>query len=188
MRAIVCMDLNHGIGYKNDLLYKNKQDMKNFIDRTIEIGCIIMGNNTFKSIGSKPLKERINVVICTDKTLIFDKDGKLNIWNFSNINAIATFFPQSMVIGGEQIYRAFEQYIDMYYVTEVLDDTKLSDTFFPSINKLNTMAQVIILETIATDIIPAFRYSLFLDKEKYKNNIENMILKGEYIYNYKMEL
>ncbi len=55
-----------GIGYKNELPWKIKNDMKHFKNITTrQPGCnvVIMGRKTWESIGKKPLNNRINIVI-----------------------------------------------------------------------------------------------------------------------------
>jgi len=187
MRAIACVDMNGGIGYKNNLLYRLSDDLRVFKAITINNGCVIMGNNTFKSIGSKPLQDRANIVICKDKTLVFDTDGNLKIWHFSNIALVSQLFPQAIVIGGEQIYKLFEPYIDYIYLTEVLDDVKQADTYFPLMDKVNNMAQLIVSQFVATDKRPAYNISIYIDKIKWKEQIDIMVASGEYIYNIGVE-
>lgn len=46
---IVCTDINGGIGYKNTLPWKHKQDMLNFKKLTRN-NHVIMGKNTFESL------------------------------------------------------------------------------------------------------------------------------------------
>lgn len=61
--AIMAVDDNFGVGYKNDLPWpKNKKDLIHFKDTTLG-SVIVMGHNTWKSIGSKKLAGRINIVI-----------------------------------------------------------------------------------------------------------------------------
>ena len=74
---ILAMDVNGGIGKNNTLPWPHhKEDMKQFRDKTIghENNCIIMGSNTFKSIGNKPLPKRMNYVL-TRKNLQQGKPG-----------------------------------------------------------------------------------------------------------------
>ena len=59
---IACIDSNYGIGKNNDIPWKLKPDLKYFKQMTLN-AVIIMGTNTWRSIGSKPLSNRINLVI-----------------------------------------------------------------------------------------------------------------------------
>ncbi len=62
---IACVNKNRGLGYKNRLLYSIPEDMK-FFRETTKNSVVIMGKNTFLSIG-KPLPNRTNIVITRDK-------------------------------------------------------------------------------------------------------------------------
>ena len=63
MNAIVAVDLNWGIGYNGDLLYRIKEDMKRFKMRTMN-NVVVMGRKTFESLpNGKPLKNRMNIIL-----------------------------------------------------------------------------------------------------------------------------
>ena len=62
INAIVCVDNNWAIGKNNGLLFNIKADMKYFRETTKNT-VVCMGENTLLSLpGSKPLKNRVNVV------------------------------------------------------------------------------------------------------------------------------
>lgn len=67
---VVAMSTDGIIGEKGSskLLWKQKADMSAFKKLTTD-KIVIMGNDTFKSMGSKPLKDRFNVVLTRNKTL-----------------------------------------------------------------------------------------------------------------------
>lgn len=177
MRAIVSMDLNGAIGNKKELLYRINTDMKFFKQVTTENGTVIVGRKTFDSdLNKKPLPNRVNIVLSKNKTILYDKDGKFNIWNFVDIPFLSVLFPEAIVIGGEAIYELFEPYIDYIYLTEVLDDVRPADTFFPYKlrQKLKSMAKIVFTETIATDRVPAIRMSVNMCKDKYKLELEKI--------------
>ena len=63
LNVILASTRDLGIGHKNDLPWPRlKQDMKMFRRLTTK-NSIIMGMNTFQSLGSKPLPNRLNVVL-----------------------------------------------------------------------------------------------------------------------------
>ena len=63
MKTIVAVDVNWGIGKKNDLLFSIPLDMK-FFRETTSGKIVVMGSNTLKSFpGGNPLKNRINIVL-----------------------------------------------------------------------------------------------------------------------------
>ena len=66
IKAIVAVDENWGIGKKNGLLFSIPEDMKFFRTTTSGKVCC-MGYNTLLSFpGSKPLKNRTNIVLAPD--------------------------------------------------------------------------------------------------------------------------
>ena len=64
--GIVCVDNKWNIGTNNDLLFHLKGDMKFFKEKTLN-QTVCMGKNTLLSLpGSKPLKNRTNIVLCSE--------------------------------------------------------------------------------------------------------------------------
>ena len=66
-KIIVAATRKFGIGFKNKLPWHIPEDLKHFSKTTIGNGnnAIIMGRNTWESIGSKPLPKRHNIIIST---------------------------------------------------------------------------------------------------------------------------
>lgn len=62
IRMIVCCDMMGNIGKDNDLLFHIPQDMAFFKQQTTG-KCVLMGYNTYLSLGSKPLPKRKNIVL-----------------------------------------------------------------------------------------------------------------------------
>ena len=110
------------------LLFHNKEDMK-FFKETTEHNAVIMGYNTYLSLGSKPLPNRFNIVL-TDKIIEIKKDmvtttdlkGTIDIYNKMNVDLY--------VIGGAYVYNQCLQMdlIDEVYVTVVETVVKNADT------------------------------------------------------------
>jgi len=109
---IVACDQNGGIGKNNKIPWYIPPDLKYFKAITTSapegmINAVIMGRKTWESIGSKPLPNRINVIISNtlsenEKDIIIAKSfdhAHLRLQNFNNINKI-------FVIGGESIYKS----------------------------------------------------------------------------------
>lgn len=108
VNIIVACSVDGVIGEKGSskLLWKQKADMAFFKETTTD-KIVIMGNNTFKSMGSRPLKNRINVIvtrepvnlnITPDKELIYVNDLKC-------IDKLREVFKKDVfIIGGEAIY------------------------------------------------------------------------------------
>ena len=62
--AIVCMNQIKAIGKNNDLMYELPEDLKQFKSKTVGNN-VIMGYNTWKSLPTKPLKNRFNAIVAT---------------------------------------------------------------------------------------------------------------------------
>ena len=124
LNAILACDLNNGIGYQNDLPWpRHKEDMKWFRENTTG-GIVIMGRKTWESIGSKPLKDRYNIVLTSnptktqgteyvfvtnlERTIDLLKHTKSNVW----------------IIGGKNIYEQFLPQCDKLYLTKFKQEYK----------------------------------------------------------------
>ena len=67
MNLIVAVDKNWAIGMNNKLLVSIPQDMK-FFRETTKGKVVAMGRKTLESFpGGQPLKNRVNVVLTSDK-------------------------------------------------------------------------------------------------------------------------
>ena len=62
VRMILCCDYQGNIGRNNALLFKMKEDMKFFRESTTG-HVIVMGYNTWLSLGEKSLPNRTNIVL-----------------------------------------------------------------------------------------------------------------------------
>jgi dihydrofolate reductase len=67
MRAIAAMDLDRGIGIKNQLPWNLPEDFKWFRQKTLEGGKLLMGRDTFRSVGVLP--KRFTYVLTNHTTL-----------------------------------------------------------------------------------------------------------------------
>ena len=65
MNIIAAICKNGGIGYKNKLPWKLKNELQYFQKLTIGNGnnAVVMGKNTWLSIKHRPLKDRDNIII-----------------------------------------------------------------------------------------------------------------------------
>ena len=124
-----------GIGYKNSIPWKCKDDMKFFRETTIGCGrnCIIMGSNTFKSMGCKPLKDRLNIVL---STTIKEVPGGVLL--FSDTMKCVKYLLKTdlqtvFVIGGSSVYTHFLNMgiVSKIYANEIKDRDDLEyDSYF----------------------------------------------------------
>ena len=123
---IVAMSRNSVIGINNELPWHISEDLKNFKKTTLN-HCVIMGRKTYDSIG-KPLKDRRNIVISRDKTLLIDGAEVVN--SLEEAISIVDELSEIFIIGGEQIYLISLPLATHLYVTKVNSNFK-GDAFFP---------------------------------------------------------
>ena len=136
-KIISCIDNQFGIGNKNELLYRIKDDLKQFKQYTTN-NVVIMGFNTFKSLGYKSLPNRINIVLSNRH-----HDNYSDVIFVNSINEVIDVCEKNyidkewFVIGGSSIYK---QFLELGIVDEMVltcvDYTKNADAYFPSINDL----------------------------------------------------
>lgn len=136
MNLIVAVTSNWGIGKDNNLLVSIPEDMKFF--RTVTSGkTVIMGRKTLESFpGGNPLKNRVNIVITTDKN--YKKEGVLLVPSVEAAVVAAAMAADNpsedvYVIGGASIYKQMLKYVDTAYVTKI-DACPEADTFFPDLD------------------------------------------------------
>ena len=133
--SILNCDKEYGIGKKNGLLFSLKEDMRFFRETTLN-HIVAMGENTLLSFpGSKPLKNRTNIVLSQDKT--HNYEGVINVHTFdeflSKIKELSSK-EDVYIIGGASIYRQTLPYVDMVYLTKV-DAVGGAEVFFVNIDK-----------------------------------------------------
>lgn len=139
---IVACDNKCGIGKNNQIPWYISDDLKNFRIITSNalpnmINAVIMGRKTWESIGSKPLKNRINIIVSntlTDDTRIFDiptfivkslNDAYMKIKENNRIDKV-------FLIGGGQLYREaiYDYRYTKIYLTMIANNYEC-DVFFP---------------------------------------------------------
>jgi dihydrofolate reductase len=126
---IAAIGRNNEIGFKNRLLWNIPEDMKHFKSYTMG-KVVIMGSNTFLSIGSKPLPGRKCIVISSQ-----DLHGCAAIPAKSVDAALSVdyCYPELVIIGGASIYEQTINRADKLVITHV-DAEFEADTFFPRID------------------------------------------------------
>lgn len=127
--AIAAMTRQHVIGVKNQIPWHYSEDFKRFKRITLH-STLIMGRNTWMSIGNKPLPKRRNIVITSHDLS--------NVEHYSSIQTAlkaCAFDPVIWFIGGGQIYSAalpFCTHLDITWVPDVID--KKNAILFPDID------------------------------------------------------
>lgn len=123
---VVAYDRNRGIGAKNDLLWQRDlpADLAHFKQLTMG-GSLIMGRNTFESIG-RALPGRENIVVT---------HRPLDAVDVIAVSGLAAAYEQAhgnqFVIGGAQVYEQALPDVDTIYATEVQATFPQAEVFFP---------------------------------------------------------
>ena len=133
MNLIVAVDSNWAIGKENKLLVSIPQDMK-FFRETTKGKVVAMGRKTLESFpGGQPLKNRVNVVLTTDKNYKV-KDTVIVHSVEEMVEELKKYNSEDVyVIGGESIYRQLLPYCTKAYVTKI-DHAYDADTYFPDLD------------------------------------------------------
>jgi len=134
MNLIVAVDKNWAIGLGNKLLVSIPQDMK-FFRETTKGKVVAMGRKTLESFpGGQPLKNRVNVVMTTDKS--YSTNGIVLVHSLKEMLDELKKYPSEdiYVIGGETIYRQLLPYCDRAYITQI-DHAYDADTYFPNLDE-----------------------------------------------------
>ena len=133
---IAACDVNFGIGNKGHLLFRIPGDMEFFRDHTLG-NVVVMGYKTFLSIHSKPLRDRINIVLtkehADDPKL---QDPKIHVCTHENLYEILEKIDLDKAnsiyfMGGESIYQRYIDEVECIYLT-TFDRKYTADTHFPN--------------------------------------------------------
>lgn len=133
--SILSVDKKYGIGKNNGLLFHLPVDMK-FFRETTKGHTVFMGENTLLSFpNSKPLKNRVNVVLSGDPT--HNYEGCRNVHDFNEFIEILKNCGENedvFVIGGASIYRQTLPFVDKVLLTKVDADGEAT-VFFPNLDE-----------------------------------------------------
>jgi dihydrofolate reductase len=125
---VVAYDSHRGIGASNDLLWQRDlpADLTHFKKLTMG-GSLIMGRNTFESIG-RALPGRENIVVT---------HRPLDVVDVIAVNSLAAAYEKAhgnqFIIGGGQIYNQSLPDTDVVYATEVHETFPQAEVFFPEL-------------------------------------------------------
>ena len=126
--AIWAQDEEGIIGKDNRLPWYLPAELQHFKETTLN-HAILMGRVTFDGMGRRLLPKRETLILTRNS------DEKMDgVSIFNNIESVLDWYQSQdknlYVIGGKQIFQAFEPYIDEVIVTQVHASVE-GDTYFP---------------------------------------------------------
>ncbi|MBA2651106.1 MAG: dihydrofolate reductase [Tatlockia sp.] len=128
LSIIVAIDEQNGLGKENKLLCHLPADLQHF--KTITMGKpIIMGRNTFESIG-KPLPGRTNIVLSRNVQAI---NGAEVVESLPQALSLVADAPEVMLIGGANVFEQVLSLVSRIYLTQIHHQFD-ADVFFPKLN------------------------------------------------------
>ena len=127
---IAAIGKNNELGKDNDLIWHLPADLKRF-KRVTTGHTIIMGRNTFESIG-KPLPNRRSVIITRNKE--YTQEGCDVVHSLEEAIQLIDANEDAFIIGGAQIYKEAmgKGFVDQLDITQVHEAFE-ADVFFPPI-------------------------------------------------------
>lgn len=134
LKMIAAIGKNNELGKNNDLIWKLKEDLLFFKEKTIN-KTVVMGDNTFFSL-PKMLPNRKHIVLSIDKTN-FPEEVEV----FNNIEDFYKKYNKTnediYIIGGGTIYKLFINEVEEIYLTEINAIDDMATVYFPKFNKEN---------------------------------------------------
>lgn len=136
---VAAVDQNGAIGKGNTLPWRHRADMAHF-KATTTGHVVVMGSKTFESMGSRPLKDRINIVLTRDPSKYAPQPNTFFVQHIEQalgivdgINTDDDGTRDLYVIGGGQIYEAFVNVADKLILTWLDLRIEGADTWMPNI-------------------------------------------------------
>ena len=160
MKAIVCVDKEWGIGKNNGMLFHLPADLRFFKEKTVGKIIVMGGNNLLSFPGSKPLKNRTNIVL----TDLYTRDDCVVVPTLQDLKEELKKYPTDdiFILGGAMFYRTMIEYCSEAYVTKV-DAVGGAEVFFPNLDEKENWEEVSSSEPV-TDNGHIVRFTT------YKNN------------------
>jgi dihydrofolate reductase len=122
---------NRVIGNKNALPWHMPADFKHFKEATLN-KTIVMGLNTFKSIGDKPLPHRKNIILNNDQDYI-PPEACFVAHSIEELMEMVKDEEEVMICGGASVYKQFLPLSQKLYLTYIHHDFE-GDTYFPEVD------------------------------------------------------
>lgn len=159
VKFIWAQDSNGLIGNKGKLPWSNKSDLNYFKNQTTG-GIVVMGHSTWKSIGSKPLRNRINIVLThRDEIEGYDDD---NVYIAHSVKEVLDFYGDSdkdmWIIGGASVFEQFEPYCNEAVVSYIEGKFK-GDTCYSGLAEKLTDDNVVVTMKGEGFFVKHYRFS-----------------------------
>lgn len=136
---IAAIGKNRELGKENDLIWHLPNDLK-FFKQVTSNHSIIMGRKTFESL-PRMLPNRKHIVLTTSENLPNEvevyKELKQLLERYKDTTE------EIFIIGGASIYSQFLEHSDKLYLTEIDEEDKDADVFFPEFDKSNYTSELI---------------------------------------------
>ena len=140
MKAIAAMDVNRGIGFRGKLPWPSiKEDFRFFKQKTLETGKLVMGRETFKSVGV--LKDRFTYVITHDPILL--SMPPFASYQYVTLTTLQDIGMDGMwLCGGTKAYMSLLPLCTDVYVTHILNEYE-ADSYMPMFEDKFTNQEVV---------------------------------------------
>ena len=130
LNIIAAVAANRAIGYRNDVVYFIREDLKRFKQLTTG-HVVIMGRKTFHSLPKGALPNRRNIVLSRTETDFPNCDVYSSLEEALNHIGAEE---QAFIIGGASLYKEALAIADRLYLTEIAATPPQADVFFPDYN------------------------------------------------------
>jgi dihydrofolate reductase len=130
--AIVAMSSNRVIGKDGGLPWHLPRDMK-FFKKTTMGHHVIMGRESFASMGYVPLKNRVNIVLTRNPFWITSSAIVMHSIEEALSFCLDQGEEEAFIIGGGKIFDQSLHLIEKIYLTEVISHV-VGDIYFPELD------------------------------------------------------
>ena len=162
MNLIVAVSENYAIGKDNKLLFNLPTDLKYFKEKTLN-KVVVMGRKTFEFLPVKPLKNRVNIVVTTDKAFCWE--GVIVVNSFEELfKKLESYNDEDVfIIGGSSIYNKLIERCRLAYVTKV-HKTVDADSYITNIENQPNWKEISSSEVL-TENNTNFQFKVFENQE-----------------------
>ena len=131
-KIVACVDKNFGLGWKNNLLFRIPEDLKNFRRLTLN-HTIIFGRRTLETFPNRqPLDKRRNIILSRS---LKNFSGAEVVGSVEELFEVLDAAEENFVIGGAKIFNELIPYAAEIFLT-VVDAEAPADVFFPKLDEI----------------------------------------------------